>query len=284
MRFFAHCALLLMAGVGSASAATTYMSEDYLCINPFAGGGAAYHGYYTTNSSPTLVNIGLVTDNENSTAPGIVVHGGTGWTTLGSDPRLAFGFRNYNPAGGSRRLLGATIMGEITSTSVGGEGMHLVFSTKPSSPANTPYQRRMQINSDGKVCIGSTQPNDVNALLTVNGQINAKKVVVTLSGTWADYVFDDGYRLRPLDEVKSFVAEHRHLPDLPAAAAVERDGVDTADMLKRHMQKIEELTLYAIDVDARVRQQQEVIDAQAAVIAKQQALLERLERKLDAAR
>jgi hypothetical protein len=72
-------------------------------------------------------------------------------------------------------------------------------------------------------------------------------VIVTLDG-WADYVFADDYALRPLPEVESFVRQHRHLPDIPAAAHVADHGVPVGEMQKRLLQKVEELTLYLIEM------------------------------------
>jgi hypothetical protein len=101
---------------------------------------------------------------------------------------------------------------------------------------------RFYIKSTGEVGIGTTNPQ---AKLAVNGDIFSKKVKVTQSG-WPDYVFAPGYRLRPLSEVELFIKHHHHLPDVPSAATVEKDGLDLGDNQATLLKKIEELTLYLI--------------------------------------
>lgn len=97
---------------------------------------------------------------------------------------------------------------------------------------------------NGYVGIGTASPQ---SKLAVNGTITAQEVEVTSSG-WPDFVFAAGYRLRPLDEVEAYVKEHNHLPDMPSAAEVEENGVALGDMQARLLQKVEELTLYVIDL------------------------------------
>jgi hypothetical protein len=109
---------------------------------------------------------------------------------------------------------------------------------------------KLRITYDGKVGIGTATPQ---AKLAVNGDIYAQRVKVTQSG-WPDYVFEDDYKMPPLTEIASYVKEHKHLPDIPAAAEVEKEGLDLGEMNKRLLQKIEELTLYLIEQDKRIRQ------------------------------
>lgn len=85
----------------------------------------------------------------------------------------------------------------------------------------------------------------------VNGNLMVKSLWVTLSG-WSDYVFDDDYRLMPLGEVERYINSHRHLPDVPSAAEVEENGVDVGEMNKILLQKVEELTLYVIDLQKQI--------------------------------
>jgi hypothetical protein len=91
--------------------------------------------------------------------------------------------------------------------------------------------------------------------LSVGGEIICEELRVELqnNGPWPDYVFADDYKLRSLDDLKSFVAINKHLPNIPAAAQVENEGFDVGDMNRRLLEKVEELTLYII-------QQQEEID------------------------
>jgi hypothetical protein len=83
--------------------------------------------------------------------------------------------------------------------------------------------------------------------LEVKGKIRAQEVEVTLSD-WSDFVFEDGYRLPGLDELEAYIRENRRLPDIPTEKELREGGLSVSDMLNRQMQKIEELTLYVIQL------------------------------------
>jgi hypothetical protein len=80
--------------------------------------------------------------------------------------------------------------------------------------------------------------------------VKAKEIRVE-SG-WCDYVFDKNYTLPNLKEVSAFIQVNNHLPNIPSASEVESDGIKLGDMSKRMMEKIEELTLYAIQLDEQI--------------------------------
>ena len=84
-----------------------------------------------------------------------------------------------------------------------------------------------------------------------NGSLKVKDLRVTLTD-WSDFVFDDGYSLRPLGEVERYIEANRHLPDIPSAKEVEEEGVDVGEMNKLLLQKVEELTLYIIDLQKQI--------------------------------
>jgi hypothetical protein len=107
----------------------------------------------------------------------------------------------------------------------------------------------------GNVGIGTSTPQ---SKLAVNGEITAKKVKVTPTG-WPDYVFRPTYILRPLSELEQFIKDQQHLPEIPAAAEVEKNGIDLGDNQALLLKKIEELTLYVIDLNKQVQQQQKEI-------------------------
>lgn len=100
------------------------------------------------------------------------------------------------------------------------------------------------IDGNGRVGIGKT-PN-TNYTFDVNGKIRANEIVVNTTG--ADFVFEDDYDLRALSEVESFIKENKHLPDIPTAKEVEENGVSLGEMQSKLLQKIEELTLYMIEL------------------------------------
>ncbi len=108
----------------------------------------------------------------------------------------------------------------------------------------------MTINANGKIGIGVSQsctyPGDY--LLYVAKGIRAEKVTVELENDWSDFVFDKNYTLPNLQEVEKFISAHKHLPGIPSASEVKREGVNVSEMFAIQMQKIEELTLYVIEI------------------------------------
>ena len=94
----------------------------------------------------------------------------------------------------------------------------------------------------GKVGIGTANPDEK---LAVNGTIHAKEVRVDLNN-WPDYVFESTYKLPTLEELEQQIKEKGHLPNIPSAEEVEKNGAQLGEMNKKLLEKIEELTLYTI--------------------------------------
>ncbi len=104
------------------------------------------------------------------------------------------------------------------------------------------FETQMIIKSNGNVGIGITNPNEK---LVVDGTIKAEELIV--ENVAADYVFSEGFNLRPLEEVESFIKENGHLPDVaPASETVK--GIKVSEFNTVLLQKIEELTLYMIEL------------------------------------
>ncbi len=101
----------------------------------------------------------------------------------------------------------------------------------------------------GNVGIGTLTPNNK---LDVLGIIRANEVIVETG--WADYVFDENYRLEELEKVENFIKENKHLPNVPSAKEVEEKGAHVADLMTKMMAKIEELTLYVIKQQKEIDQ------------------------------
>ncbi len=123
----------------------------------------------------------------------------------------------------------------------------------------------------GNIGIGTTSPD---TKLTVNGTVHAKEVKVDVNIA-PDYVFEKNYKIKPLAEVKNYIAANKHLPEIPSAKNMEKDGVNLSEIDMKLLQKVEELTLYLIDKDSQILNQQKQID-------NQQKRLTKLERQIHA--
>lgn len=88
--------------------------------------------------------------------------------------------------------------------------------------------------------------------LSVLGKAIAEEVRVQLQASWPDYVFASDYDLMPLNELEANIKANKHLPGIPAAAEVEAGGFDLGEMNRLQMEKIEELTLYIIDLQKQI--------------------------------
>jgi hypothetical protein len=98
----------------------------------------------------------------------------------------------------------------------------------------------------GSVGIGTTNPGSFK--LAVEGVIGAREVQVITTTPWPDYVFAKNYRLRPLSEVAQFIEKQGHLPEVPSATEVARHGHKLGEMDAVLLRKVEELTLYLIEL------------------------------------
>ncbi|MEP5340001.1 MAG: hypothetical protein ABJL44_07355 [Algibacter sp.] len=113
----------------------------------------------------------------------------------------------------------------------------------------------LQPNS-GNVGIGTITPD---SKLTVAGKIHAREVKVTIDAG-ADFVFNDNYKLPPLQEVSQFIKEHKHLPEIASEKEMQENGLHLAEMNIKLLQKIEELTLYTIEQQKEIKSQSSKID------------------------
>lgn len=116
---------------------------------------------------------------------------------------------------------------------------------------------KMRITAAGTVGIGTTTTG--TNMLAVEGTIAARKVKVTQQANWPDYVFDPAFQLPSLYDVENFIAVNKHLPDVPSAKEIERDGQDLGEMNRILLQKVEELTLYLIELKKENEKQMEMI-------------------------
>lgn len=123
-----------------------------------------------------------------------------------------------------------------------------IFLTAVTFTINTSHAQNNIFSVNGNVGIGTTTPDEK---LAVNGVIHSKEVRVDLKA-WPDYVFKPRYNLLTLNEVKTFVEQNHHLPEMPSAQEVETKDLKLGEINTLLTKKVEELTLYLFEKDAEV--------------------------------
>jgi len=95
--------------------------------------------------------------------------------------------------------------------------------------------------------------NAINYAVKGNGEVFARKYTTTL-GTIPDYVFDPLYKLLPLNELKTYITTNKHLPNIPSAKEYEERGeLDLGELNRKLLEKVEELTLYILQLEERTK-------------------------------
>ncbi len=110
-----------------------------------------------------------------------------------------------------------------------------------------------RVHIDGtQVAIGIVDAGTTAYKLTVSGKILCEELRVELLADWPDYVFKEDYELKSLHELKSFIQTHKHLPEIPRAEDVAREGLEVGEMNRKLLEKVEELTLYVIQLQEQI--------------------------------
>ena len=126
-------------------------------------------------------------------------------------------------------------------------------------PSEEGYPQLVMPLDNSRLLIG-TDKIEQDYSLTVNGQIHSKEVHIDLLGSLAppDYVFYEDYELKTLDQVQAYIKKEGHLPNIPSAEEMKKNGIDVSEMNMKLLEKIEELTLYAINQEAQLKAQKDI--------------------------
>ncbi|WP_285060267.1 hypothetical protein [Pedobacter ginsengisoli] len=201
-----------------------------------------------TNTFPTTGKVGVGT-----TSPASLLHlNGTSTTNASGDVILILQAAHSSSTIGSGGIVKFTNnvasanVASIRTYTEGASNVSLRFQTGYGTGALTD---RMTISNSGNVGIGTTTPAEK---LSVKGKIRAQEVKVEMAN-WADFVFAKDFKLPTLKETEKHIQEKGHLPGIPSAAEVEKNGIELGDMNKKLLQKIEELTLYLIEQEKKIQ-------------------------------
>ncbi|MDQ7949896.1 MAG: tail fiber protein [Pedobacter sp.] len=219
-----------------------------------------YDGFSFTSNGGGNANVGIGVTN-----PGAPLHVSGGLPMTGSwnqtsilqatYPVQLFNSNNNRFAGiGYDYSSGMAIWVNSTTADVSGSG----------TPA-------LSIRNDGKIGMGTYSPDEK---LTVNGKIHAKEIRVDATGL-PDYVFEADYQLPSLRETEAFIKKNKHLPEVPSAATVEKNGLELGEMNKILLKKIEELTLHLIDKEKKMQLSERKNRELEARLAKLERMMER---------
>jgi hypothetical protein len=247
----AHNWALFSTGSGNIQGAGNFSIYDYTAARDrfFIQGTTGNVGIGTTNPQHKLhVHDGLIRV--------------TGTNSFGG-PMIVFGDSPTSPNNGTWGI-------EYVPAANGSPGLNF-WKPWPSVNSGNYY---MFLSDNGRVGINTNNPT---AQLTVNGNMvvgdpnvvcipNANyklfvqtgiltekvKVAVNCSANWADYVFDENYCMNSLEEIEAYVAENKHLPNIPSADEMVANGLDVATMDAKLLEKIEELTLHLIQMNKRM--------------------------------
>lgn len=128
------------------------------------------------------------------------------------------------------------------------------------------------------VLIGKTTQANSSYILDVNGNVRANKIVVNTTG--ADYVFDSGYKLISLNNLDTFLQLNHHLPNMPTAFEMQKNGIDVSENQIILLAKIEELTLYIIEQNKKQQLQEKAIENLNKKLKQQQKLSEQFKTQI----
>lgn len=200
----------------------------------------------------------LTSSNYNAYSPTLTGTGATGSWTIGI---------TGNAATAGKLLTSKTINGvafdgssNITitdATAVHKTGNEVISGTKSFSTA---------------IEIGSGTSSFAGYKLAVRGNILAENIKLNPQIAWPDYVFEKDYPLRSLSSLEQFLFKNKHLPEMPSAEEVQKEGLDIAEMNAKLLKKVEELTLYLI-------QKNKEMEKTNAMVKELRSRIEKIERR-----
>ncbi len=209
------------------------------------------YGIYASADSASLSSAAIYGEHSGTTSDGRGVYGKSS-----GGPGIGYGVYGESGYIGTRGLASATtytgtaygVYGSASGSTVGTRiGVYGSASGAATSEGNwggyfptKTYTTEIRVGTTG----GAT-----GFIACIGGKLIAEEVRVELEASWPDYVFADGYNLMPLEQLKNEINQHKHLPGIPSAAQIEEQGgVDLGAMQTKLVEKVEELTLYIIQL------------------------------------
>ncbi len=185
------------------------------------------------------------------------------------DNRMGFG---YNGSSYGRTMnVGGTGINFYTANEVGfggaifptdtslvvwsnsGANNYLVLQPSWGNTGIGTYSPNAKLHVNGTMLMGATTDRIATGYkLSIHGKMICEEALVQLYASWPDYVFGEDYKLMPLRDLEQSIRQNKHLPNIPSASDInDQKGIALGDMSRRMMEKIEELTLYIIELDKK---------------------------------
>jgi hypothetical protein len=261
--------------------------NTYSRIRAFSNGGTATNNL-VLQSSGSNVGIGTTSPGTTLDVKG-VIRSTTGGLQIGkfaipANPQLSIGI-DYNVFAGSAIINGwgnSSNPGiSVGTTRTDGVAFSVVTGATldanwlPSALGNTAFT----VLGNGNVGIGTT--NTQGYTFAVNGTAIATSMTVKAYANWPDYVFKKDYQLAPLTDVKTYIDQNHHLPEIPSEEQVAKDGLNLGEMDKVLVKKVEELTLYTIASDKQIKEEQTMITQQQTLLLQLQGLIKLQQEEID---
>lgn len=207
--------------------------------------GSGKPGNYLVNNNSNSLMVGF-----NSTLPSFYVGPASssdqiGWVGFGtSSPEAFVHIKNINPGYANTYTMKVDDVNNSNGLSI-------------SSGHST------DVNGGDLGVILLCKTNDNHDVLRVrsSGKTYAREIVVNLNNAWPDYVFDESYKLNDLESVKTYIEQNNHLPGVPSANEVAKEGINVAEMDAILLKKVEELTLYMLELKKENEELKKYIDS-----------------------
>ncbi|WP_439694709.1 hypothetical protein ACFGVS_16055 [Mucilaginibacter sp. AW1-7] len=243
------------SGVVPGAFAFTTAGADGVNIERMRVSSAGNVGIGTTSPAAPLHVSTVMTPGAVTELLRLELRGSNGNELAGEGAAINF----YTPVTPSPDVLGAQIYSFRES------GVNLTSTTSLRFATNNAgtISDKLVISGTGNVGIGTTDNSAWNLAgsphkLAVGGSMIATAVTVKLVANWPDYVLKKDYTLPSLADVKNYIDQNQHLPEIPSAQQIEKDGINLGEMNKLLLKKVEELTLYLIEKDKKEKEQEAI--------------------------